>query len=89
MITSIDKLKGREITMIVTSVGGIILAGALVYVLYKIINNDLIHLQGAVERQTEVIQDTSLVLKDMNAAVVGLKDVVANNTRVIEIFLRR
>lgn len=47
----INKLSGREITMIITSAGGIVLAGILMWMLWKTSSNHIEHNTAALLQQ--------------------------------------
>jgi len=78
MRTILEKLDAKMIT----SVGGVILAGFLAYVLYNVLTNDLAHVNTAIEGIGEVQKDTNAVLRDNTAAIQG-------NTEVLRILERR
>lgn len=58
---------------LITSVGGIILAGFLSFTIYKVLTNDLPHISSAIEKQAEVQEKTNDILRDFS------KNVSANN----------
>ena len=66
----------------VTSVGGVILAGFLAYVLYSVLTNDLAHVNTAIQGIGAVQKDTNEVLRNNTAAIQG-------NTEVLRILERR
>lgn len=66
----------------ITSSGGVLLAGFLAYVLYKILTNDLTHINKSIENIGEVQKETNIVLRQNAEAVVG-------NTQVLQIIERR
>ena len=81
----VEALDGKSIAMIVTSVGGIVLAGMFGYFFFKTYSNDLQHVESAIERQTEVQQDTNTVLREQTR-------VLGENTKVLELlhnFIKR
>ena len=85
----IKQLDAKTIATLVTSVGGILLAGGLIYLLIrttgsseKIITNDLGHINDSINRQTAVQEKTNDVLRDAATAIEG-------TTKVLEIIERR
>ena len=86
MYSFLEKLDGKQVAMIITSVGGIILAMGLSFTLYKILNNDLTHLNSSIERQTEVQVSTNLG----NIQALGqVSKAIEGNTKILEIIERR
>ena len=75
---AIEALDGKSIAMIVTSAGGIVLAAMFGYFFFKTYSNDLQHVESAIERQTEVQQDTNTVLREQTR-------VLGENTKVLEL----
>jgi len=73
----IETLDGKSVAMIVTSVGGIVLAGMFGYFFFKTYSNDLQHVEGAIDRQTEVQRDTNVVLREQTRGL-------GENTKVLE-----
>jgi len=73
----IEALDGKSIAMIITSVGGIVLAGMFGYFFFKTYSNDLQHVESAIDRQTEVQKETNIVLREQ---IIGLGE----NTKVLE-----
>lgn len=67
---------------LITSVGGVLLAGALAFILYKVLSNDLSHVSGAILRQAEVQQDTNNVLREQTR-------VLEANAQILSIIERR
>ena len=61
----------------ITSAGGIILAGFLAFTIYKILTNDLTHINSSIEKQAEIQKDTNAILIDNAKAIEG-------NTKVLE-----
>ena len=61
----------------ITSAGGIILAGFLAFTIYKILTNDLTHINSSIEKQAEIQKDTNAILIDNARAIEG-------NTKVLE-----
>ena len=85
----IKQLDAKTIATLVTSAGGILLAGGLIYLLIrttgsyeKIITNDLGHINESIKQQTVVQEKTNEVLRDTATAVEG-------TTKVLEIIERR
>ena len=74
----IEALDGKSIAMIVTSVGGIVLAGMFGYFFFKTYSNDLQHVEQAIERQTIVQGDTNIILREQTKAL-------GENTKVLEL----
>ena len=72
---------------IVTSAGGILLAGALVYVLMKILGNEIPHLETAIREtaqvQVQVQQETNSVLRENAKAIEGNTKILESLERVI------
>ena len=66
----------------ITSVGGILLAGFLAYTLFKVLTNDLSHVNSAIQGVGEIQKETNQVLRQNAEAIVG-------NTKVLEILERR
>ena len=62
---------------VITSVGGIVLAGFLSYTIYKILTNDLTHIETAIQAQTEVQKESNVVIRDITRVVEG-------NTRILQ-----
>ena len=62
--------------------GAIIMALFTVYVLFKILTNDLTHIHNAIQAQTEVQKDTNAVLLKNAEALIG-------NTEILRIIERR
>ena len=58
---------------LITSVGGILLAGFLAFVIYRVLTNDLSHVGQAIEKQAVVQEGTNEILRDFS------KNVSANN----------
>ena len=85
----IKQLDAKTITTLITSAGGILLAGGLIYLLIyttgsseKIITNDLGHINESIKQQTVVQEKTNEVLRNTATAIEG-------NTKVLEIIERR
>ena len=53
-----------------------------VYVLYKILTNDLAHLNNSIEKQVDVQQQANEVLRNLNGSI-------QSNTEVLKIIERR
>ena len=62
--------------------GAIIMALFCVYVLYKILTNDLAHLNNSIEKQVDVQQQANEVLRNLNGSI-------QSNTEVLKIIERR
>ena len=69
MNTLWDKIDAK----LITSVGGILLAGFLAFTIYKVLTNDLPHIGEAINRQAAVQEKTNDILIDFS------KNVSANN----------
>ena len=54
---------------LVTAGGGIILALALSYTLYKVLTNDLTHLNTSINRQAEIQQQTNEILRSLDGSI--------------------
>ena len=78
MKTILEKIDAKMIT----SVGGIILAGFLAYVLYNVLTNDLSHINETIQGVGEVQKDTNQVLRQNTASIEG-------NTEILRILERR
>lgn len=66
-----------------TAGGGIMLAGGLAYTLFKVLTNDLSHLNSAIENNTRVNQDFQTKISE----VVGANtEVIRANTEVLKYF---
>ena len=74
----IDKIDAK----VITSVGGIILAGFLAFTLYKITTNEFPHLEAAIREtskvQAEIQQQTNDVIRDITKVVEGNTQVLRN-----------
>lgn len=66
----------------ITSAGGILIALFLGYVLYKVLTNDLTHLNESINRQADIQQATNRVLLKNAEAITG-------NTEILKIIERR
>ncbi len=64
--------------MLITSVGGIVLAIFLTYVLFQVLTNDLTGIKEAINAQTKIQVDTNNVLRE-NATIMGA------NTAILKI----
>ena len=60
----------------ITSAGGIVLALFLAWGLIQFVTNDLSRVEGAINHQTAVQQDTNEVLRDLTAVVEGNTEVM-------------
>ena len=72
----IEKIRSKDVAMIITSVGGVLLAALLAYVLFKVLTNDLSHLNetlGGVDRSlqanTEVLRGNTEVLRSLQEKI--------------------
>jgi len=54
---------------LITSVGGIILAGFLSFALYRVLTNEFPHIKTAIEQQTAVQIDTNKILREFSSNV--------------------
>ena len=54
---------------LITSVGGILLAGFLAFTVYKVLSNDLPHISQSIDKQAEVQKETNVILRDFSANV--------------------
>ena len=66
----------------ITSAGGIVVSLFLAYVLFKVLTNDLTHLNAAIERMGTIQNETNEVLRQNASAIEG-------NTEVLRILERR
>jgi len=73
MINWLKNITGKDFAVMITSVGGVFLAAFLSYVLFKILTNDLTHINSSIEKQTDMIDKLDKTLE--------------NNTAVISTFL--
>lgn len=69
-------------TKTITSAGGILLAIMMSYYLYKITTNHLGHIDQAIQRQTNIQEETNKILIKNAEAIVG-------NTEILKIIERR
>lgn len=76
------ELLNRIDAKLITSVGGILLAGFLAFTLYKVLTNDLSHLGKAIEKQADVQSKTNDVLLEYVS-------VLEANTEILRILERR
>lgn len=93
-----NKIDGKQIAIIVTSVGGIVLAGFLAYSLYKINTNDLEHVQAAIGQIGSDYkvdrQETNQVIREVTKVLEQNAGAIQQNTKAIEqlnqnLFLKR
>ena len=66
----------------ITSAGGILIALVLSWTIYKILTNDLTHINASINRQADIQDKTNQILIDNAKAIEG-------NTKIIEIIERR
>ena len=69
-------------TKMVTAGGGLLLAGALVYLLYIVLTNDLTHVYNALNKHDDTQQQTNEVLRTLSGAI-------ESQTKIMEIIERR
>ena len=67
-----------------TSDGGILLAGFLAYTIYKILTNDLDHINTSLEKTAEVQVETNVVLSGINKTLESKTEVLRGNTKILE-----
>ena len=73
MKTLLENINSRTIT----SSGGIILSGFLIYVLFKVLTNDLSHISSSIDKMSEVQAETNEILILHTA-------VLESNIRILE-----
>jgi len=78
MNTLIDKIDSK----VITSVGGIVLALFLAFILYQIITNDLTHINETLKAQIHIQADTNQVLRENT-------QMIQSNTEILRILERR
>ena len=76
------QIDAKAIAMIVTSVGGIMLAGMIGWNYYSTVTNHFYH-------QNETQQETNKVLRDLSVSVEKQTGAINLNTEVLEILDRR
>ena len=93
-----EKLDAKTLSVVITSVGGILLAGFLAYSLFKINTNDLNHLQAAVTEigveYKEDRKETNQVIREVTKALEQNAGAIQQNTKTMEqlnqnLFLKR
>ena len=73
MKTLLENINSKTIT----SSGGIILSGFLIYVLFKVLTNDLSHISSSIDKMSEVQAETNEILILHTA-------VLESNIRILE-----
>lgn len=66
-----DKLDGKQIALIVTSAGGIVLAGYLIFTQYSLTGNHLDHLIKSLDNHDKTMQSTNEVLLNLSSVIQG------------------
>ena len=61
--------------------GGLLIALAALYVLYKILSNDLPHIEQAILKQAEIQQQTNNVLREQTRVLEGLQVLIRERIR--------
>ena len=93
MTVNVEKLRSKDLVVMVTGAGGILLAGLLAYILFKISANHLVHLTAAVDQNTAsvtaAIDRQSQVQQKQTEVLSGLSNNVQLNTKAIEYLLKR
>lgn len=72
----LEKLDGKQIALIITSAGGIVIAGYLVYTQFKLTSNHLDHLNQSLDNHDKTMQETNKVL-------IKLSNVIESNTEIL------
>ena len=72
MKTFLEKLDVK----LITAGGGILLAGLLAYILFKILTNDLAHVSQSIDRQADIQQETNKVLRSISENATGTTEVL-------------
>ena len=93
-----EKLDAKTLSVVITSVGGILLAGFLAYSLFKINTNDFNHLQAAVTEigveYKEDRKETNQVIREVTKVLEQNAGAIQQNTKAVEqlnqnLFLKR
>ena len=71
-----DKLLEKLDAKLITAGGGIILALALSYTLYRVLTNDFAHLNSSINRQADIQERTNEVLLKNAEAISGNTEVL-------------
>lgn len=61
--------------------GGLLVALATLYVLYKVLTNDLPHIERAILRQADIQQETNKVLIEQTEVLSGLKVLIEQSIK--------
>mgnify|MGYP001575768250 CR=1 FL=1 len=69
-----EKLDPKTLAVIITSAGGVILAGFMAYANYKLSSNDIQHTNQAIRESSQ----------EQTAAITGMREDVQNLTRSID-----
>ena len=93
-----EKLDGKQLAIIITSVGGLLLAGYLAYSIVQLDSNDIQHLEAAVGTLGIDIkadrQETNQVIRDVTKVLEQNAGAIQQNTKAVEqlnqnLFLKR
>ena len=78
MISWLKTLNGKDLT----TAGATIVAILLIITLYKVLTNDLLNIEKAVNNQTETTKETNVVLRELTG-------VIHTNTETLRILENR
>ena len=94
----LSKLDGKQLAIIFTSAGGIVLATLFWWSNYKLSSNEIQHLEAAVgshnEETREIQRETNSVLRELGKSMEQNAGAVQQNTKAVEqlnqnLFLKR
>lgn len=98
MTTLWEKIDAKTITVVITSAGGIVVAGFLAWSQYKISSNHLEHLQASIGQigidQKEDKKETNQVIREITKVMEQNVGAIQQNTKAVEqlnqsLFLKR
>mgnify|MGYP001589050374 CR=1 FL=1 len=93
-----DKLDAKTLAVVITSSGGIVLAGYLAYSVLKLSTNDIQHLEAAIGTHNEETKgaqkETNQVIREVTKALEQNAGAIQQNTKAMEqlnqnLFLKR
>lgn len=79
----IQKLSGKEITFIITSAGGILLAGALIYYFMQFAQATKAADSEEISQTTQALVQVSVALNEVSSAVKGVSENQKEQTEVL------